>query len=214
MLRVGFLTLHCVCVLLHLAQQCADKLDVDLISLDLSQRLPFHIKPPQIRQALARGVHFEICYSAAIGGAFRWSSRPHCVASTTGCLCFTAFQQGKTVWSSVPWPFSGDCHSLTRTTHSGAYADGRARTQLIANAQNLVRVSKGRGLVFSSEVSTLYVRRRWKEGLEGGRHLTSASAAHIFLEPHTLRSHTCWRLTRRAHADITGGTSNEHPRRV
>eukprot|EP00850_Spirogloea_muscicola_P022744 SM000309S11879 [mRNA] locus=s309:32236:35209:- [translate_table: standard] len=47
------------------AQACSS-LDVDLISLDLSQRLPFRWRPPMIQAALKRGVHFEISYAAAL----------------------------------------------------------------------------------------------------------------------------------------------------
>jgi hypothetical protein len=34
-------------------------LPVDLISLDLTKRLPFRLKPPLLQAAVARGVHFE-----------------------------------------------------------------------------------------------------------------------------------------------------------
>eukprot|EP00850_Spirogloea_muscicola_P003140 SM000012S25402 [mRNA] locus=s12:922924:925913:+ [translate_table: standard] len=47
------------------AQACSS-LDVDLISLDLSQRLPFRWRPPMIQAALKRGIHFEISYAAAL----------------------------------------------------------------------------------------------------------------------------------------------------
>ncbi|EFN50831.1 hypothetical protein CHLNCDRAFT_14345, partial [Chlorella variabilis] len=39
---------------------------VDLIALDLSRRLPYRFKPSFIRAALARGVHFEICFAPAL----------------------------------------------------------------------------------------------------------------------------------------------------
>ncbi|KAL0210766.1 hypothetical protein P9112_009064 [Eukaryota sp. TZLM1-RC] len=38
------------------------ELEVDVISIDLSQRLPFHLKHTQLKQALKRGVYFEIIY--------------------------------------------------------------------------------------------------------------------------------------------------------
>ncbi|GAB4820355.1 hypothetical protein N2152v2_007401 [Parachlorella kessleri] len=41
-------------------------LDVDIISLDLSRRLPFRFKPALVKAALARGLHFEVCFSAAL----------------------------------------------------------------------------------------------------------------------------------------------------
>lgn len=41
-------------------------LDVDVISLDLGRRLPFKLRPAQLKAALARGVAFEIRYSPAL----------------------------------------------------------------------------------------------------------------------------------------------------
>ena len=46
--------------------QCCEKLDIDIISLDLSKRLPFFIKPKQVNVAMDRGIYFEIGYSASI----------------------------------------------------------------------------------------------------------------------------------------------------
>jgi len=46
--------------------QCCEKLEVDIISLDLSKRLPFFFKPKQVNCAIERNVYFEISYSAAI----------------------------------------------------------------------------------------------------------------------------------------------------
>ena len=46
--------------------QCCSTLEVDIISLDMTVRLPFYIKHPQVNQAIERGVHFEIVYSPAI----------------------------------------------------------------------------------------------------------------------------------------------------
>ncbi|EDQ85073.1 uncharacterized protein MONBRDRAFT_29592 [Monosiga brevicollis MX1] len=42
--------------------QCTDKLEVDVISFDLTAKLPFRVKPTQIRQARQRGVYFELQY--------------------------------------------------------------------------------------------------------------------------------------------------------
>lgn len=49
-----------------LFQQCCSSLEVDIISLDLTSRLPFYLKLSQVRQAVQRGIHFEIVYSPAI----------------------------------------------------------------------------------------------------------------------------------------------------
>ncbi|MEW5297837.1 MAG: hypothetical protein WDW36_001018 [Sanguina aurantia] len=47
-------------------QQACNSLDVDIISLELSQRLPFKLRLQTVAAALARGLYFEICYSSAL----------------------------------------------------------------------------------------------------------------------------------------------------
>ena len=49
-----------------LFQQSVTSLEVDLISLDLSSRLPFFLRHPQVHKAVERGIFFEIVYSPAI----------------------------------------------------------------------------------------------------------------------------------------------------
>eukprot|EP00035_Acanthoeca_spectabilis_P026467 m.462800 g.462800 ORF g.462800 m.462800 type:complete len:290 (+) comp22802_c0_seq1:114-983(+) len=85
------------------AQAC-EKLDVDLISLDLSKRLPFFVKPKQVNVALDRGLFLEIGYSAAI-------------------------------------------------------SDVTARRNLISNAIQMVRASKQRGIVLSSNAARAMLAR-------------------------------------------------------
>ena len=43
--------------------------DVDIISLDLSRRLPFSLNKKLVDEAVARGVSFELCYSALLGAS-------------------------------------------------------------------------------------------------------------------------------------------------
>lgn len=40
--------------------------DCDVICFDLARRLPFRLRPPTMRAALARGVVFELCYAPAL----------------------------------------------------------------------------------------------------------------------------------------------------
>jgi ribonuclease P/MRP protein subunit RPP1 len=47
-------------------QQACTSLDVDVISIDFTQRLPYHLKLALVQQAVERGVYFEICYSPMI----------------------------------------------------------------------------------------------------------------------------------------------------
>ena len=75
-----------------------NSMDCDLISLDLSVRLPYHFKMKTLAAAIARGLRFEICYGPGVTG-------------------------------------------------SGM----EARRNLIGNAMALIRATRGRGIIISSE---------------------------------------------------------------
>jgi hypothetical protein len=58
-----------------------NSLDVDIISLDLSRRLPFRFKPALIKAALARGLTFEV------GSRAGWLGKlAGCQAGHMACL--------------------------------------------------------------------------------------------------------------------------------
>ena len=89
-------------------QLACSSLDCDIISLDLTQRLPFYFKYKTLAEAIKAGKRFEICYAQAITG------------------------------------------------------DSGARRNLISNATQLIRASRGRGLVVSSEArSAVACRGPW-----------------------------------------------------
>ena len=52
----------------QLYRQACKSLEVDIISLDMSGRLPFYMKRPTVHEAVERGVHFEVNYSTGFGG--------------------------------------------------------------------------------------------------------------------------------------------------
>lgn len=80
-------------------------LDVPIISLDLTQNLPFLLRPKTCMAAVSRGLRFEICYAQALG------------------------------------------------------ADARGRAAFIGNVAALVRATRGRGILISSEApSSLSLR--------------------------------------------------------
>ncbi|KAF2468060.1 PHP domain-like protein, partial [Lindgomyces ingoldianus] len=78
--------------------QACQTLDVDLISLDLTQRFEKHFKYKMLSAAIARGIKIELCYSPGL-----FASNP------------------------------------------------AAKTNLVGNVVQLIRVTRGRGLIFSSE---------------------------------------------------------------
>ncbi|ORX50653.1 PHP domain-like protein [Piromyces finnis] len=47
-------------------QLACSVLDIDIISLDFSTRLPFYLKLPMVNLAIERGIHFEINYSVSL----------------------------------------------------------------------------------------------------------------------------------------------------
>ncbi len=88
---------------------CCQSLECDLISLDLSLRLPFILKFKTMAAALQRGIRFEICYSGGV------------ISSGTD-----------------------------------------ARRNLISGATALIRATRGRGIIISSEArSALGFRGPW-----------------------------------------------------
>ena len=89
-------------------QLCCSSLECDIISLDLSTRLPFILKFKTVSSALQRGVRFEICYSPGIAGG------------------------------------------------------SDARRNLITGATSLIRATRGRGIIISSEAkNALGCRGPW-----------------------------------------------------
>ncbi|ORY01412.1 ribonuclease P protein subunit p30 [Basidiobolus meristosporus CBS 931.73] len=79
-----------------LFQAACGTFEVDIISLELSTRLPFYLKHSTVGLAIERGIHFEISYSACI-------------------------------------------------------KDSTARRHLISNAINLIRVTRGKNIIVTSE---------------------------------------------------------------
>lgn len=88
-----------------LQQACTALESVDLISLDLTVRLPFWFKHKLLHEAVKAGKRFEISYASALHG------------------------------------------------------DANARRNLISNAAQLIRASRGRGVVISSEATTAVAAR-------------------------------------------------------
>lgn len=117
-------------------QQACLTLDVDLISLDLTQKFEKHFKFPMLGAAISRGVKIELCYGP-------------------GLLA----------------------------------ADATAKRNLISNATQLIRVSRGRGLIISSEARNVLALRApsdvinlasiWGLGRERGKDALSREARSV-----------------------------------
>ncbi|KAI9004126.1 RNase P subunit p30-domain-containing protein, partial [Gaertneriomyces semiglobifer] len=70
----------------RLFQIACNNLDIDIISLEMSARLPFFLKHSTINAAIQRGVYFEICYSAAIRDV---TARKHLISNAAALVRVT-----------------------------------------------------------------------------------------------------------------------------
>ncbi|ETW06127.1 hypothetical protein, variant [Aphanomyces invadans] len=52
-------------------QYLCEHADVDLISFDMTCRLPFQLRKPMVDLAIKRGIYFEVKYMQALGGTLR-----------------------------------------------------------------------------------------------------------------------------------------------
>lgn len=76
-------------------------LDCDLISLDLSARLPFHFKFKTVAAAVSRGVRLEICYGPGITGS-GFEARRNLIGNATALIRATRGGRGIII-SSEAW---------------------------------------------------------------------------------------------------------------
>jgi ribonuclease P/MRP protein subunit RPP1 len=125
-------------------QQACTTFDVDIITLDMTGRLPFNLKHTTVGLAVTRGIHFEITYSASL-------------------------------------------------------RDANARRYLLSNAANLVRVTRGKNVIVSSQAQrALEVRGPYDVAnlctLFGmnqalGMDAVSANPRKVVVHAHTRKTH-------------------------
>ncbi|KAI0099210.1 RNase P subunit p30 [Nemania sp. FL0031] len=109
---------------------CLSLNDISLISLDLTVRQPFIFRPKPCMFAVNRGVRFEVCYSQALQGP-----APAQILGPKGAK-----------ESSGGYGYAGN---------GGTGVDARARAAFIGNVSSLVRATRGRGIVISSEARSV-----------------------------------------------------------
>lgn len=124
-------------------QHACTSMDCDIISLDLSLRMPFHLKHSTLGSATSRGVYLEICYSAGLH-------------------------------------------------------DTNSRRNLLSNAASVVRATRGRGIIISSEASSALGLRGpydlvnlatfWGLSQERGRATLSENPRKVLVKAETRRS--------------------------
>ncbi|GAW11516.1 hypothetical protein ANO14919_008620 [Xylariales sp. No.14919] len=107
---------------------CQNLNDISLISLDLTVRQPFSFRPKPCMFAVNRGLRFEVCYSQALHGP-----APAHVLAPKGSKDGGAAHAG----------------------NAGLGVDARARAAFIGNVSSLIRATRGRGIVISSEARSV-----------------------------------------------------------
>jgi len=107
---------------------CQSLNDVAIISLDMSTRQPFVMRNKTCMVAVDRGVRFEICYSHAFQGP-----APPQILGSKG-----ATSNGGGGGDAGP-----------------GFADARARSAFIGNVISLIRATRGRGIILSSEARSV-----------------------------------------------------------
>ncbi|KAI8955596.1 RNase P subunit p30-domain-containing protein [Xylaria longipes] len=107
---------------------CQSLNDVSIISLDLTVRQPFTFRPKPCMFAVNRGVRFEVCYSQVLQGP-----APAHVLGLKGSKDGSGGHAGG----------------------AGAAVDARARATFIGNVSSLIRATRGRGIIISSEARSV-----------------------------------------------------------
>ncbi|KAI1743304.1 RNase P subunit p30-domain-containing protein [Xylaria scruposa] len=107
---------------------CLSLNDVSIISLDLTVRQPFVFRPKPCMFAVSRGVRFEVCYSQVLQGP-----APAHILGPKGSKDGNGGYAGG----------------------AGAAVDARARATFIGNVSSLVRATRGRGIIISSEARSV-----------------------------------------------------------
>ncbi|KAI1202938.1 RNase P subunit p30 [Nemania serpens] len=112
---------------------CLTLSDVSIISLDLTVRQPFTFRPKPCMSAVSRGVRFEICYSQALQGP-----APAHILAPRGARDGGGYGAGNGGGGG-----------------GGGGVDARARAAFIGNVSSLIRATRGRGIVISSEAQSV-----------------------------------------------------------
>ncbi|KAI0456284.1 RNase P subunit p30-domain-containing protein [Xylaria acuta] len=107
---------------------CQNLNDVSIISLDLTVRQPFTFRPKPCMFAVNRGVRFEVCYSQVLQGP----APVHILG-----------------------PKSSKDSSGGYAGGAGVTVDARARAAFIGNVSSLIRATRGRGIIISSEARSV-----------------------------------------------------------
>jgi hypothetical protein len=123
------------------SSQACSSLDVDLISLDLSQRLPFRLRPALLKPAIGRGIMFEVSQCS-----FDWVAPTvlHQAAGAASLFC-----------KVLCWLLMHMLCQSPQVCYSRAVTEEDARRQFLSNAQALSRCLKGKVRTWTSRTRSM-----------------------------------------------------------
>ncbi|KAI8827043.1 RNase P subunit p30-domain-containing protein [Fimicolochytrium jonesii] len=149
-----------------LFQSACSLFDVDIVSLDMSNRLPFFIKGPTVNGALQHGVFFEIAYGAAIRDA---TARRHLISHAAALVQAT---KGKNILitseAQKAMEIRGPYDVINLATIFGMTRE-QAKNALDANCRAVVlhaatRRQTHRGVLSMESAASLSAASAWKLG--------------------------------------------------
>lgn len=130
--------------------QACQSLECDLISMDLSTRMPFYFKMKTLSLALQRGVKFEICYApgvlAADGGASRRnliSGATQLIRATRGKGIIISSEARKALACRGPWDVINLATIWGLGHERGVEAVGKESRSVVVHAEMKRRSFKG-----------------------------------------------------------------------
>ncbi|XP_072177707.1 ribonuclease P protein subunit p30-like [Diadema setosum] len=126
------------------------ELEIDIISCDITTRLPFFFKHHSIKPAIERGVHFEICYSPAIRDASLRKSIFH------NALTLVAACKGKNIILSSDAGNVMDLrgpHDVANLGHLFGLTEDQAKAAVSSNCRAVLMHAVTRNTTIKSAIS-------------------------------------------------------------
>ncbi|KAJ3023108.1 Ribonuclease P protein subunit p30 [Thoreauomyces humboldtii] len=147
-------------------QQACGTMDVDIISLDMGNRLPWYLKQPTVNVAVTRGIFFEITYAPAIRDA---SSRRHLISNAAQLVRIT---KGKNIIISSEAQKAMELRGPYDVINLGSIfsmSQDRAKNALDANCRAVLvhsatRKQVHRGIMAMEPSASLTETNKWKTG--------------------------------------------------
>ncbi|XP_065920113.1 ribonuclease P protein subunit p30-like isoform X2 [Dysidea avara] len=146
-------------------QQACATLPVDIVTMEMTEQLPFILRRQQIGQAIERGLMFEICYSPAILDAnarrYTFSNALNLVRLCKGKNVIVSSKAQQPMELRAPYDVANLCHLF------GIKGGGKCKDLITTHCQLAVlhaemRRGSAKGIVTSCSVQNLEEEERWQ----------------------------------------------------